>query len=241
MTDLHDDVSVPTDEEDTADSLRRIDGALSELIQDDGAIEARVKSFEYDLFGLTSSDGFEAGFAKHKLVEALECLEIGRSKTALTWALGLGSGQDPVPSLRLRRQQTRDHLHVDVSDDTLRRWERSAIQALCPRIYTERAQLRRRDVRAEYLAWTQRSSDPSIQAQGVASQTADLLKSQEAMIVKLSDSLMLTGIALRDLLSLLRDQLPGDAYEAMQKKVFDARFIGGHSRVWLNLPEDFKP
>jgi hypothetical protein len=113
-----------------------VEDDLLALIQDDGLTEARLEIFGEKIKGAYFSG--DLGYVREKVVLNLEDMEQDRNSIALSYALGISS---KARALSDRRSELKVQKGFQVSDDTLRRWERRAMRVLSKRLVADGIQL----------------------------------------------------------------------------------------------------
>lgn len=106
---------------------------LSELMQAEGLTAARVRFFAPTATKLLNDVSPE--YVVNEIANTLTSAEQNKYTVALTYAFGIRGQLGPDALLSNRRQNVRDLEQWDVSDDTLRRWERRGIELLIDRLF----------------------------------------------------------------------------------------------------------
>ena len=127
------------------DDLPEIERDLAALIQDEGLTESRLDRFGPTIVKLYGAQ--TTAFIIDRLRHTFELMPASKYRDALGYALDIYDGSCGN-SLTDRRESFRQR-EIEVSDDTLRRWERRAIRSFARGIIVDVNMLNRERRRAQ--------------------------------------------------------------------------------------------
>jgi hypothetical protein len=106
--------------------LALVEADVARLIQDEGLTRMRLETFAPNIMRLYGTK--PSSFVEDRLMQVMASME-GQEKysRALASALGIGYDRD-LESLTIRRGWLKTKPDFDVSEDTLRRWEKKAMR-----------------------------------------------------------------------------------------------------------------
>jgi len=147
-----------TEEEELNEKIDLIEEDLLALIQDEGLTDSRLEQFGVNILALWGVKS--VGFIREEVRSALLDLK-KRDKygMALTWALGAFTPAAQIDKLKDRRLLLKEEVKdFDVSEDTLRRWERRAMKPLA-RMLIEQS-MNKGDTAWSYQSYAERNGTP---------------------------------------------------------------------------------